>query len=460
MLQPPPARDRALPAPCPCSTSRWSPAVDEPTSLAGRVRELVRAARAAYHGSPAEGRLAELARRLDEPVRIAVLGTVDDGRRMLVEALVGTPAVPGPQGAVAVPVRYTFGDERVDAGPDAIVVALPAPALTAMTLLDLPAPDAAGPALLGAPGDAPVADAVVLLLHYGRPDDLVLLDLLHAAGHRGAIAVLAVADEAGAAAERAVREFGDDPAVRRVCHAVVPVAPATAVAAARLGDEEHRWARQWVATTPEHGGPEGTDSGIAAALLDRLGPLGARRALRLVRSGDGGTRAELAGALVRHSGLGELQELIGSRFLSRADALRARSVLAGLDALMRATPPTGEHRLHYQLERVRAGAHELRELELLGVLRSGELHLPDEQRVPGRTPARRRRGRPPHAPRSRRGGDGRAGAVRGGRRGGPLASDRGSPGGLGADPGCCAGPGVDVRAAGGRGRGGDRGASR
>ena len=207
--------------------------------------------------------------------------------------------------------------------------------------------------------------------------------------------MLAVADEAGAAAERAVREFGDDPAVRRVCHAVVPVAPATAVAAARLGDEEHRWARQWVATTPEHGGPEGTDSGIAAALLDRLGPLGARRALRLVRSGDGGTRAELAGALVRHSGLGELQELIGSRFLSRADALRARSVLAGLDALMQAMPPAGsDHRLHYQLERVRAGAHELRELELLGVLRSGELHLPDEQRCPGRTPARRRRRRP------------------------------------------------------------------
>ena len=112
------------------STSRWLPAVDEPTSLAGQVRELVRAARVAYHGSPAEGRLAELARRLDEPVRIAVLGTVDDGRRMLVEALVGTPAVPGPQGAVAVPVRYTFGDERVDAGPDAIVVTLPAPALT------------------------------------------------------------------------------------------------------------------------------------------------------------------------------------------------------------------------------------------------------------------------------------------------------------------------------------------
>ena len=132
--QPEPVPEAPVIGPVPVSVAVLDgpvvPAVDEPTSLAGRVRELVRAARVAYHGSPAEGRLAELARRLDEPVRIAVLGTVDDGRRMLVEALVGTPAVPGPQGAVAVPVRYTFGDERVDAGPDAIVVALPAPALT------------------------------------------------------------------------------------------------------------------------------------------------------------------------------------------------------------------------------------------------------------------------------------------------------------------------------------------
>ena len=138
------------------------------------------------------------------------------------------------------------------------------------------------------------------------------------------------------------------------------------------------------------------------------------------------TRAELAGALVRHSGLGELQELIGSRFLSRADALRARSVLAGLDALMQATPPADdEHRLHYQLERVRAGAHELRELELLGVLRSGELHLPDEQRSGPNACSAPTVTTSAHAPRSRCGGDGRAGAVRGGRRGRPLAADRG-----------------------------------
>ena len=384
-------------------------AVDEPTSLAGQVRELVRSARAAYRGSPTERRLDELAHRLDEPLRIAVLATVDDGRRMLVEALIGTPDVPRPHDGGRVQVRYAFGDDQTDSRPDDAVVALAAPALRAMTIIDVPVPDSADPAPLGPPGDAPMADAVVLLLHYGRPADLALLDMLDAAGHRGAIAVLAVADEAGAVAERAVREFGDDPAVRRVCHAVVPVAPATAVAAARLGDDEHRRLRQWVASTPQpgEGGPDragrvthvlaaaGTrpatlatasateaEPEIAAALLERLGPLGARRAVRLVRGGEGETHAELAGALVRHSGLGELQELIGSRFLSRSDALRSRSVLAGLAALLQAAPPPADdgHRLQYQLERVRAGAHELRELELLDVLRSGDLHLPDEQR--------------------------------------------------------------------------------
>ena len=405
-VEPTTVADRTVADPVPA-------AADEPTSLAGQVRELVRSARAAYRGSPTERRLDELAHRLDEPLRIAVLATVDDGRRMLVEALIGTPDVPRPHDGGRVQVRYAFGDDqtnsRPDPGPDDVVVALAAPALRAMTIIDVPVPDSSDPAPLGPPGDAPMADAVVLLLHYGRPADLALLDLLDAAGHRGAIAVLAVADEAGAVAERAVREFGDDPAVRRVCHAVVPVAPATAVAAARLGDDEHRWLRQWVASTPQprEGGPDragrvahvlaaaGTrpatlatasateaEPEIAAALLERLGPLGARRAVRLVRGGEGETHAELAGALVRHSGLGELQELIGSRFLSRSDALRSRSVLAGLAALLQAAPPPTDdgHRLQYQLERVRAGAHELRELELLDVLRSGDLHLPDEQR--------------------------------------------------------------------------------
>jgi hypothetical protein len=192
--------------------------------------------------------------------------------------------------------------------------------------------------------------------------------------------VLARADGAGAAVGEAVDEYGQDPTVRRVCEAVVSVAPPSAAAAARLGDDEYRQLQAWVAASGASA-DDLEEPEVAAALLDRLGPLGARRALRLVRSGAGRTRAELAAALVAHSGLAELQQLIAARFVRRADALRTRSVLAGLDALLRAAPPEGVvgGRLRYQLERIRAGAHELREIELLDLLRSGDLPLPENE---------------------------------------------------------------------------------
>jgi hypothetical protein len=311
---------------------------------------------------------------------------------MFVEALVGTPAVPHPDDG-PLPVRYAYGEEHVEPTPDAVVVTLPAPALREITLVDVHLPEEADAAGLWAafdrvragPGAPGAADAVVVLLHYGRPADAALLELLHAVGQRGAIGVLARADGAGTAVAEAVAEYGRDPSVRRVCEAVVSVAPATAAAAARLGDEEYRLLQQWVAATEDD--PEEPDPAtsaapeVAGALLDRLGPLGARRALRLVRSGAGRTRAELAAALVAHSGLADLQQLIAARLVRRADALRTRSVLAGLDALLRTAPPAGDggKRLRYQLERVRAGAHELREIELLDLLRSGDLPLPTDE---------------------------------------------------------------------------------
>ena len=363
-VAPPPEPEVApRPAPPPAPSGR----------LLGQVRDLVRHAVDAYRGSPEQEDVDDLAHRLDEPVRIAVLATVDEGRRMFVEALVGTPAVPHPGPG---PVRYGYGDEHVVAGPDATVVTLPAPALREMTLVADPVPEDHRPGTV---------DAVVVLLHYGRPEDAALLEQLHAVGQRGAIGVLARADAAGPAVADAIAEYDQDTTVRRVCEAVVSVAPATAVAAARLGDDEHRLLQEWVAASDDDpdepgaaldGAPE-----VAAALLDRLGPLGVRRALRLVRSGDGRTRADLAAALVAHSGLADLQQLIAARFVRRADALRTRSVLAGLEALLRTAPPPGDAagRLRYQLERVRAGAHELREIELLDVLRSGGLPLPENE---------------------------------------------------------------------------------
>ena len=214
-----------------------------------------------------------------------------------------------------------------------------------------------------------MADAVVLLLHYGRPADLALLDLLDAAGHRGAIAVLAVADEAG---PRRSGRCGSSATTRPCAASVTPSCPSRrrrpwprpASATTSTGGCGNGWRARRSRATGERTAGRGphvlaaavsrpatltaapaTDAEpeIATALLERLGPLGARRAVRLVRGGEGETHAELAGALVRHSGLGELQELIGSRFLSRADALRSRSVLAGLAALLQAVPPPSDY---------------------------------------------------------------------------------------------------------------------
>jgi hypothetical protein len=155
----------------------------------------------------------------------------------------------------------------------------------------------------------------------------------------------------------------------------VPVTTTTALAASRLGDEEHRLLRGWAASAgAEPGGPR--------ILIDRLGALGARRALELVRGGEGGTPAALSSALARRSGLAELRAVVESLFVRRADVLRTRSVLTGLEAVVRLAPPGGEgaRQLRFELERVRSGAHELREIELLDVLQSGDLPLPDEVR--------------------------------------------------------------------------------
>ena len=270
-------------------------AVDEPTSLGGQVRELVRWARAAYRGSPAEGRLDDLAHRLDEPLRIAVLATVDDGRRMLVEALIGTPDVPHPLDGVAGagPVRLRRPGRRE---PDrtTMVVTLPAPALRAMTLIDTPDPAARStdpptrrwptPSSCSCTTGGPRTWRCSTCCT--QPDTAVRSRCWRWRTRRG---------------RRRSRRCGSSATTRPSGASATPscpVAPATAVAAARLGDDEHGGCEQWVARAPE---PSGGDRGrlssapsatvtdvpvalpddgseIATALLDRLGPLGARRA--------------------------------------------------------------------------------------------------------------------------------------------------------------------------------------
>ncbi|HEY6423130.1 MAG TPA: ATP-binding protein [Pseudonocardiaceae bacterium] len=66
----------------------------------------------------------------------------------------------------------------------------------------------------------------------------------------------------------------------------------------------------------------------------------------------------------------------------RAELVKARSALQVLDDIVRAAPRGSDRAtcLLYQLERIRAGAHELTEIDLIDELRSGALPLADDER--------------------------------------------------------------------------------
>ena len=66
----------------------------------------------------------------------------------------------------------------------------------------------------------------------------------------------------------------------------------------------------------------------------------------------------------------------------QAGALRARSALRVLDAVVLSSPLGGDRasRLRYQLERIRSSAHELTEIDLITELRFGTLPLAGEER--------------------------------------------------------------------------------
>jgi hypothetical protein len=68
--------------------------------------------------------------------------------------------------------------------------------------------------------------------------------------------------------------------------------------------------------------------------------------------------------------------------LRRSDALRVRSALREVDAVLRSSPLAADqaNRLRYQLEQIHSEAQELSEIDLLDVLRSGTLPLTSDER--------------------------------------------------------------------------------
>ena len=345
--------------------------------LIDQVRDALREARELYHGTAQADPLLGLAKRLDEPLRIAVVGPAGSGTSTLAEALRG--AIESDRDEVHPPLARLI---------DVPGLGTVSPTAT-QRAQDLLVTDGA----LG-----PAADGYVLLLRHGHLEDVELLSVLHrgVVRHRPALAIgvlarvdeLLTAEDSGEEppaanpiglelAERAAVEWGARPDVRRLCQVVVPVAGLLARAAGTTTDADHR---ELVVLS------EFADSGRSSAthreLLERYGTAGTALALDLIRSGRAPTATALRTELTRLSGLPRLLDLIDTRFARRAEAVKARSALVTLEGLVRTEPPPGSRRdrLLYRLDRIRSGAHEVAEIDLVDTLRSGELDLSDGDR--------------------------------------------------------------------------------
>ena len=91
----------------------------------------------------------------------------------------------------------------------------------------------------------------------------------------------------------------------------------------------------------------------------------------LIRDGSAPNAGALAAALIDRSGLDDLRRVLLSQFADRRDLLKARSGLLAVEAAARARPGPATEAILSELERITAGAHELREMRLLNALRSG-----------------------------------------------------------------------------------------
>lgn len=350
---------------------------DNRMPLTERVHRLLAHGRTVYAGNRwASDRLRQHDERIPGPLRLAVVGSAESDRSTLVQALIGG-SLPANNGGVMLPGSAS---------------ALSHVEITTIDKLPVDRDDETGMGKV-----MPQADAI---LHVLRDPYDVDREPLRTVDHPGAgaapvdsLAVLIRADELGGgrsdsltAARRMAHRSSYDLELRSRYQEVVAVADLVGGAGQTLTQEEF----DLLATWADMPGPEldslllsvdrfGAD-GERRQLLDRLGLFGLRLATTLIRGGIG-TRAALAEQLMRHSGIDELYDALAVYFVARADILKARSALIGLDTVLRHEPCSAAAPLAAELERVFVGAHEFRELRLLAELRTGRAELPEELRA-------------------------------------------------------------------------------
>ncbi|MDR6415004.1 dynamin family protein [Pseudarthrobacter sulfonivorans] len=406
------------------------------------VSDLIKEALAVYRDDPAAvAALEGYAARLAEPLRIAVAGMVKAGKSTLLNAIIGEEIAPTDTGectrivtwyrfahtpritlhSVAggsrlLPLKRANGRLVFDLGRDRaedverLVVEWPSESLRNVTLIDTP-----GIASLSedvsarsvsflTPADSPSeADAVVYLMRHMHAADLRFLESFKdtEAGRSGtvnALAVLSRADEIGAGRIDSLLSAGDiaeryrrDPSLRKLALGVVPVAGLLAQSARSMRQSDYeslallsamdRPDRERLLLSADRflraAVPEGLTAEAREQLLARFGLFGIRLGVVLIRAGFTDP-TPLAHELARRSGLDPLLTMLEGQFHARADALKARTALVGVESLLRSSPRAGAGHLAAALERLQINAHEFRELRLLAALRTTGVTLRHE----------------------------------------------------------------------------------
>jgi hypothetical protein len=411
------------------------------STIAG-VADLVREALDAYQDDPAAVAVLQgYARRLEEPLRIAVAGMVKAGKSTLLNAILGEEIAPTDTAECtrivtwyryghtpritlypvageprSLPVKrvdgrlvFVLGDATAD-DVDRLDVEWPSPGLRDMTLIDTPGiaslseEVAARSTSFLTPEDRPSeADAIIYLMRHMHASDLRFLESFKdtEAGRSGtvnALAVLSRADEVGAgridsllsAADIAER-YRRDHSLQKLALGVVPVAGLLAQSARTMRQSDfealqllagmERADREKLLLSADRfvrvAGPEGLTTAARAALLERYGLFGIRLSVVLIRNGFA-EPTPLAHELARRSGLHPLLDLLGRQFQARAEALKARTALVGVETLLHNSPREGTGHLTAALERLQVNAHEFRELHLLAALRTTGTSLPPD----------------------------------------------------------------------------------
>jgi hypothetical protein len=416
-------------------------------ALTADVRALLDDASDVYRDEPvALARLRAQRERLDEPLRVAVAGRVKAGKSTLLNALLGERLAPTGAGEctrvvtwyrnAATPRVVVHGraGEQVDVpvrrGPDGLLVDLggtapedverlvvdwPSAGLGSATWMDTPGISSlsAGTSARArsslVPGDQlPGADAIIFLTRQMQPEDVAFLAAFQreTAGvgvHATTLTVLSRADDVGTgrldallAAGRVAAALAEDPAVRPLTSAVVPVAGLVGLggrtlrqgdfAALRSLASADRAAVESVLLTADRfrrpESPTSLSPAVRADLLDRLGLFGIRLSVALIRTGVGNT-GTLAEELVRRSGLRELQRLVDVTFTQRSAQLKAGTALRTVERLLQTTPAAGTGALWRGLERISTGAHDLVELRVLAQSRAAGGPFPADVRAEG-----------------------------------------------------------------------------